>query len=332
MNEFLDWINTPGTRNTLLLAGIVFLGSMLLLVPLLADRGRSRRRLEPNPEHSSMNLLGPEFAAPEPRTPLAKELTRAGYYHPDAVARFNTLRVFLILVPLLVAGGVAALAHPMFITRIALVGVVGAALGFSLPRVFVNARARARVRAIEKALPVFADLMSLALLSGQNILGALSRVRGEMRFSYPVFADELDLIYRQSELNNFTAAIDQFAERVDLPDVNNLALILNQSQQLGTDIATALLEFATVMRTALKHRAEAQAQRAGFWILFPSILCLWGPAAVVLLYPAFYEFQDRREKSRQIILEGKADYTERFGPYMKSQSEPKKAAPGAPAP
>jgi tight adherence protein C len=337
MNDWVEWLNTPGTRNTLLLAGIVFLGSLMLLVPLLADRGRSRRRLEPNPEQSASNLLGPAFAEPEPRSRLAQDLLRAGYYHPNAVAQFNSLRFVLILIPLVVAGAIAYMANPAFITRIGMLGIVGAALGFSLPRIYLNIQGRNRVRAIEKALPTFADLMSLALLSGQNILGALTRVRSEMRFSHPIFADELDLIARQAELNNFTTAIEQFADRVDMPDVSNLSVILNQSQQLGTDIATALMEFATVLRTTLRHRAEAQAQRAGFWLLFPSIFCMWGPAALILLAPAFFEFQERRQKNRELILEGKKDYEERFGPYMKNLSSPKSApssngGPATPAP
>lgn len=318
MNELSSILDFPGARQTLIVAVIVFVGSLLLLIPLMSVRARTRQ-LDENPEQSGTNLLGPRLAPPPPVSKLGAELKQAGYYHPDAVARFNTTRVFLVLTALLATGMVAAIFGPANFTRVAIGGAIVATMCFAVPRVYINMQASARVRAIEKALPVFADLMSLALLSGQNLLGALVRVQNEMRFSHAVFTEELDLVARQAEINNFTAAIEQFAERVNMPDVNNMSLILNQSQQMGSDVAGALMEFATVMRTTLKHRAETQAQRAGFWMMLVSIFFMWLPAAAILLMPAFFEFRERREKNREMMLQGKENYSERYAPYMKGQ-------------
>jgi tight adherence protein C len=329
MNGFSAFLDFPGARDTLLVAVIVFVGALLLLIPMMSVRGRSR--LYDEPSEPSGGLLGPRLAPPPPVSKLGAELKQAGYYHADAVARFNTLRVFLIMTALFMSGIFAAVGGPLFFTPIAIGGAVAAVLCFSVPRIYINLQARARVRAIEKALPVFADLMSLALLSGQNLLGALVRVQNEMRFSHPVFTQELDLVARHAEINNFTAAVEQFSERVNMPDVNNLSLILNQSQQMGTDIAAALMEFATVMRSTLKHRAETQAQRAGFWMMLVSLFFMWLPAAAILLTPAFFEFRERREKNREMMLQGKENYSKRFAPYTKGGQLPK-SAPTTPAP
>ena len=56
------------------------------------------------------------------------------------------------------------------------------------------------------------------------------------------------------------------------------------------------MEYATNLRSGSRQRAEAKAQRASFWMLFPTMLCLWIPAAIVLVGPVYYEFAVRCER------------------------------------
>ncbi|MCI0455825.1 MAG: type II secretion system F family protein [Gemmataceae bacterium] len=235
------------------------------------------------------------------RTALEKELREAGFYRPTALMEYAAIRAVLVILPLLVALGLALLADRERMTMILIGGAIVAILGYSVPRLYVNYLARKRSREIERGLPVAIDLLTLGLSGGQNILAALARVSHELRHSFPVLAAELQIVLRQAELRSLPFALQQFANRVGVPEVRNLSLILTQAERLGTDISTALLEFSSNFRTTLRQRADAQANRASFWMLFPTILCLWIPAAIVLVGPVFFEFVERRRETTRLL-------------------------------
>lgn len=228
------------------------------------------------------------------REEILPELNRAGVYAPTALAEYRAVRAVLVLTPLFGAAAIALLVDRSQIPYVALGGVVLAMLGFALPRLYVNLRARSRSAEIERGLPVFADMLSIALLAGQGLTGALKRVTAQLRNAFPRMTDELELVIRQTEMLNLNVAFEQWANRSQLPDVRNLAVILGQSQRLGNDVTTALMEYATNLRTGARQRADARAQRASFWMLFPTILCLWIPAAVLLVGPLVFELGARR--------------------------------------
>lgn len=254
------------------------------------------------------------------RTQIHPELLRAGYYSPKALTEFQAIRAVLILTPLFVAAIIAQFVPPEWMPTVALVGVVGSALGYSLPRLYVFLRAADRAREIERGLPIFADMLSIALLAGQGLMTAIQRVTGQLRGSFPRMADELDIVSRQAEMLNLTLAFEQWANRSQIPEVRTLSIILGQSQRLGNDISAGLMEFASTLRTGSRQRADAKAQRASFWMLFPTILCLWIPAAVLLVGPVYFEFSNRRGKAREQIPN--ATKSVNANNVLKSRTEP----------
>jgi tight adherence protein C len=254
-------------------------------------------------------LAGQIPMSPATEAELRKELRSAGYYQPSAVLEYAAIRAVLVLLPLLAAGVLAMLADRPQIPVIAISGVVLAVLGFSLPRLYINFKARTRSRQIERGLPVAIDLLTLGLTGGQNVLAALGRVAHELRFSFPVLAYELEITRRQAELHSLDYALRQLADRVRVPEVRNLTVILTQSERLGTDVGTSLLEFSTNFRTTLRQRADTQANRAAFWMLFPTLFCFWLPAAVILIGPVVFEFMERGSHTKD-ILENRAKSTE----------------------
>src|SRR5262249_59928044 len=141
-----------------------------------------------------------------------------------------------------------------------------------LPRMYVMLKARSRSAEIERGLPVFADMLSIALLAGQGLTGALKRVTTQLRNAFPRMADELELVIRQTEMLNLNVAFEQWANRSQLPDVRNLAALLGQSQRLGNDVTTGLMEYATNLRVTARQRAHAPANRASSRKLFPTTL------------------------------------------------------------
>lgn len=240
----------------------------------------------------------------EKRVALEKELREAGYYSSKALLEYTALRAMLIGLPIFGCLIAAIILDPVWLPYIAGTGLILAILGYSVPRVYLNYLASQRNRQIERGLPVAIDLMSLCLTGGQNVLTALTRVSRDLEFSFPVLAQELRIVHRHADMVGLDMALQQFASRSNVQEVKNLAVILTHTERLGTDLSSALLEFSTNFRQTLRQRAEEQANRVSFWMLFPTIFCLLLPALVLFNAPLFYEFAKARKELSENYNQG----------------------------
>ena len=95
--------------------------------------------------------------------------------------------------------------------------------------------------------------------------------------------------------------VSRRAARARSPEVTNLSLILIQSEELGTDAAATLQEMSNNLRTTARQRAEAQANRASFWMLLPTIFCFWIAAAIVLIGPPYLDFFQKQRTNIEVL-------------------------------
>jgi tight adherence protein C len=283
----------------------------------LARRGRARghiaQRLQSRDSESDqprlllglLDLESEQQAGPivPPPADLSAVLRAAGYYQPSAHRTYHTIRTLLVVLPLLAMGVVALLVDRAHLMAVVTGGMVAAGLGYSLPRAYLTIRGANRNRQLERGLPMAVDLLTLCLSAGENLLSALVRVCHELHATQPALAQELAIVQRQAELRSLEHALQQLANRVRVPEVRNLALLLIQAERLGTDIASALLEFSSSFRTTLRQRAEAHANRASFWMLLPTVFCLWIAAAIILIGPAYLEFWHLRNEAADMLHE-----------------------------
>src|SRR5207248_228678 len=107
----------------------------------------------------------------------------------------------------------------------------------------------------------------------------------------------------------------------------NLAVILSQSESLGTDALPTLREYGDSLRTNMRQRAEEMANRAPFKLLFPAYLMALG-AAVLIISPTVLEFNEfrRNNEVRRSNEKAKDSLKE------KGRSRQTPAAPSLPAP
>jgi tight adherence protein C len=217
--------------------------------------------------------------------------------------QYAAIRALLMILPLVVAAIVSLLVPRQYIPATFVTGFVIATLGYALPRVYINQIARSRKRAIEKGLPVAVDMLSLAITAGQTLFSALERVSNELRFSFPVLSRELEIVRQHARLRSLDFALRDWADRVRIPEVRQLVAILTSSDRLGRDISTGLLEFADHYRTTQRQRADAQANRASVLMLFPMLLGLWLPAAMILVAPIVFQFQQRGAEAMEVMME-----------------------------
>jgi tight adherence protein C len=265
---------------------------------------------------------------------LQSALRTAGFYRPTALLDYRALRSLFVVVALLGTGLVGLLVPSAMVRNVLLVGTTLAVLGFSVPRFYLIVRGRSRCRQIQRGLPFTIDLLSLAMSAGQNTLNALRQVSQEIAFAHPALSAELQIVQQQAALSSLGHALEQLADRVPVPEVRNLALLLIQSERLGADATNALLEFSTHHRTNMRQEAEAGANRTTFWMMFPSVCCLWVAALIVLVGPMYYEFWRQWGATSQLAKESQEKMTRvaNSRPGLAPAPAPVAPPPGPPGP
>jgi len=288
-------------------AGVSFMGYVMLS----RRRVRVEERLVPStPSDPSLGskpelVLGdltPALSAQIPmsesgRSDLQRDLLAAGMYRPTALMEYTAVRAVLTITPLIAAGLIA-----LFLTettvgavRVWIGAIVVAGLGFSLPRWFLYFKGQTRKAAIERGLPTAIDMITLCLSAGLNVLHSIERVSDELSIAYPDLGFELQLVRRQADLRSLEFALIQFADRVDIPQLRNVSVILNQSEKLGTDGVSVLREYSDNLRINLKQHAEAMANRAPLKFLVPTYMLCIGILILLLTLPAMEIAAFRRD-------------------------------------
>jgi tight adherence protein C len=225
---------------------------------------------------------------------LDREIRRAGLYRPTSKTEFLGIRNGLIVLAL-VGAGLAAVAfgpkEPLMAYYAVLAGLLLAALAWAIPRLVLQYMGRRRVRAVNESLPFAMDMLTMTMEGGLTMRDALYHVSRELFFAHPAMAVELLIIRRHAELSSLDNAFDQFAKRVDTPEVTSLAALIRQGQRLGSDVVTSINEFADSLRLKRRQTADARSSSAAVQMLFPLTLLmvpavmiiLWGPAILELI-------------------------------------------------
>lgn len=286
-------IALPLSAFLVIAAAIWLLGRIFLLRPSgeETDSGRSR---------PAFGILTNVLAALLPVSSQAKkiigsELRQAGFYAPHALADYLATRnVALFSWILLVAFAAFATYDPRqdYTLMILIIGLVFGILIFAMPRLVLQSQARRRVTRIQGALPDGLDMLNMCMTGGLSLQMAFERVSSEIRSAHPDLATEFDIIRRHSETHTMERALDLFAERIDTPEVRSLAAVTSQSVRLGSNVGTAMQEYADSMRTSQRQRAEERGNRRSVAMLFPVALCLAPPVYILLLGPAVLELRD----------------------------------------
>jgi len=222
------------------------------------------------------------------------DLKRAGYYRSTALVEYLATRNLLVVLVLIVTGVGCVLADPgsNLPEIILIVGFLVAGSGYGLPRFVLHNQASRRVHRIQKGLPDALDLVMMCLTGGVPLRTALQRVTEEVRFSHPDIAVEFEIIRRHADANSMADALKQFAKRIDAPDVNALSSMISQTERLGTNVSTALIDFADSVRRKYRQRAEEHSSKTSIKLLFPVIFCMAPPIYILFFGPAVIELRN----------------------------------------
>ena len=215
---------------------------------------------------------------------LARDLARADLrLKPSeflAIWLGSIVGVPLIMVALSVV--LPSLGNPLFL-------LIGALIGFFIPRMWLNRRKGSRLNAFNKQLPDTITLLANALRAGSSFLQAIELV---VRESRPPISTEFARVIREVNLGlPFEQAMENMVRRVRSDDLELMATAITIQHQVGGNLAEILDSIAFTIRERVRIKGEintltAQQRMSGYVVGFLPI----GLAAFLFIAaPAFTE-------------------------------------------
>jgi len=165
----------------------------------------------------------------------------------------------LLLSPL-----VEPLGNPLFL-------LIGAFIGFLLPRFWLSRRKNGRLGAFNKQLPDTITLIANALRAGSSFLQAIELV---VRESRPPISTEFARVIREVNLGlPFDQALENMVRRVRSDDLELMATAISIQHQVGGNLAEILDSIAYTIRERVRIKGEirtltAQQRLSGYVVGF----------------------------------------------------------------
>jgi tight adherence protein B len=152
-----------------------------------------------------------------------------------------------------------------------LVWLVGAFVGFWIPRFWLGRRKNGRLNAFNKQLPDTITLIANALRAGSSFLQAIELV---VRESRPPISTEFARVIREVNLGlPFEAALENMVRRVRSDDLELMATAISIQHQVGGNLAEILDSIAYTIRERVRIKGEirtltAQQRLSGYVVGF----------------------------------------------------------------
>jgi tight adherence protein C len=226
---------------------------------------------------------------------IREQLIQAGYRSRSAVRTFYFAQ-FSLGLGLLALGVIYTLLtgdEEQGATRAAVTTLVPGLAGYYLPRYWVNKRIDARQKEIQEGFPDSLDLMLICVEAGQGLDQAIIRVADEIRASFPVLAEEFEMVAWEIKAGKDKATVlRDMGDRSGVPDVASFVTVLIQSQTFGTSIAEALRVYANEMRDKRVMRAEEKANVLPTKLTLGTMMFTLPPLMIILIGPSIHSIYE----------------------------------------
>ncbi|MEM9583423.1 MAG: type II secretion system F family protein [Pseudomonadota bacterium] len=312
INQFL--IDQLGTLGPVIAVGILGVILVAITLPIMLNKkqdpmDRLKARVKksggqqsmPNESAALRRKAGTDkldkyakFLEPEDEKQLAGmklKLLQAGYKHKSAVRTFHFLQFALGLL-FLVVGLVYALflAGDDVSTQNLIISIIApGAIGYYIPKYWIERRRQERVTQIEEGFPDALDLMLVCVEAGQGLDQAIIRVSEEIRAGYPALADEFEIVAHEMKAGkDRIVVLKDMAERAGVPDVASFVTVMIQSASFGTSIAEALRVYASEMRDKRVMRAEEKANVLPTKLTLGTMMFTVPPLMIILIGPSVH--------------------------------------------
>ena len=220
-------------------------------------------------------------------------MTRAGYRGKNAVRTFHAIQfilgIFFLLVGVIYAVFVSV-TDEISTTMLVLVIILPGAIGYYIPKYWVERRVQTRQGEIQDGFPDALDMLLVCVEAGQSLDQGIIRVSKELSAGYPVLAEEFEIISHEVKAGKEkTSVLRSFSERCGVPDVASFVTVMIQSQSFGTSIADALRVYAAEMRDKRVMRAEEAANKLPTKMTLGTMMFTLPPLLIILVGPSVYD-------------------------------------------
>ena len=316
MNPF-SAINTlltdaMGPLGPLITVGLLGLALILIALPTVMKKQRDRfselkasqpgaddvrgtaRALRRNEKGDKLERFA-QFLEPQKQDEMSAaklKMLRAGYTAKNSVRMFHATQ-FVLGISFLLLGVIYALIksteQEMSAQSLMIYALLPAAIGYYLPRYWVDKRLEKRRNSIIEGFPDALDMMLVCVEAGQSLDQSIIRVAKESRAGYPALADEFDMVSQEVKAGKERVMVlKDMAERVGVPDVASFVTTLVQSATFGTSVADALRVYSADMRDKRIMRAEEKANMLPTKLTLGTMLFTVPPLLIILIGPSVY--------------------------------------------
>jgi tight adherence protein C len=183
--------------------------------------------------------------------------------------------------------GALGLALGVLIGNTVAVGVcvlIGFAMGFYLPVLWLDQLVRQRRAELEAALPNALDVVAISMEAGLGLDRALEQLvrhqEGPLTLLVARALREIELGRPRAE------ALQEMAEATGVDDFTSLVKGILHAERTGVPIARTIAAHSAQMRVKRRLKIRTEAARASLKILLPTVGCVFPTLWLILLGPA----------------------------------------------
>jgi tight adherence protein C len=168
--------------------------------------------------------------------------------------------------------------------------VLGGAIGFFVPDLWVAKKGTARQEEIRRTLPETIDLMAIAVQAGMGLEGAIELVARKLPGA---LGEELQRLLQEIQLGSSRRqALQKLRDRTDISELSTFAMALIQADTIGSPVAEVLQTHASEMRLLRRQRARETAAKLPVKLLFPLLLTIFPALMIIVIGPAIVTVVD----------------------------------------
>ena len=162
--------------------------------------------------------------------------------------------------------------------------LIGVAVGFYLPVLWLDQLVRDRRTELESSLPNALDVVAISMEAGLGLDRALEQLVRHQDDSLTLLVAralrEIQLGRPRSE------ALEEMAEATGIDDFTSLVRGILYAERTGVPIARTIAAHAAQMRVKRRLKIRTEAARASLKILLPTVGCVFPTLWLILLGPA----------------------------------------------
>ncbi|MDH3580675.1 MAG: type II secretion system F family protein [Hyphomicrobiales bacterium] len=287
----------------------LFLYFSLYVLPRLGTRRRVNRQLLDSGVGSRRALLAKQEAIrAESEIPVERyfekiergdpeeieaRLLRAGFYNRSALTVFYAIRLGCVLAAFL---GSLAFGRYLF-PGLSFTVLFTAALAYSvlflfIPNLVLDRMAKRREVTYRRGFPDFMDLMIVCADAGMSLEAAVDRVSNELIYTQKALGIQLRMLTLEVRAGRtLREGLHNLAKRINTDEAKSLAILFQQSEELGTSLTQTLRVYSEEMREKRLVAAEEKANALPVKMVLPLGFCIFPVMMVMIMLPVIIRFK-----------------------------------------